>query len=70
LLARWFPELVESGGIIESPLQRADGLCAAGHWPSGVGTLLVKTDHTLPVAGSIKARGGIYEVLLQAERIA
>ena len=71
LLQLLFPELAQTGGIIESRLQRADGLrteimgddVRAGRW-------LLKCDHSLPIAGSIKARGGIYEVLLHAESLA
>jgi D-serine dehydratase len=71
LLAHLFPELKTTGGIIESPLLSVGGLrmqmtgdmCSIGRW-------LIKGDHTLPVAGSIKARGGIYEVLAFAEGLA
>ena len=69
LLASLFPELVADGGIIESALVPAPKLEKEllGGSPGG---LLVKCDHALPVAGSIKARGGIYEVLCHAEDLA
>jgi D-serine dehydratase len=71
LLAELFPELAPSSGIIESPLFAADALqkmlMGRDH---RVGRWLIKGDHALPVAGSIKARGGIYEVLMHAESLA
>jgi D-serine dehydratase len=71
LLEKLFPELRSCAGIIESPLHRAEGLQSAlGYSLDTHGQLFVKCDHSLPVAGSIKARGGIYEVLLHAERVA
>ncbi|KVK73656.1 D-serine ammonia-lyase [Burkholderia sp. MSMB1498] len=68
LLAALFPELRPSGGRIASPLQRADRLQRAGH--TDAGAWFVKRDDALPVAGSIKARGGFHEVLALAESIA
>ncbi len=68
-IARRFPETQKDGGRIESPLvalarmQRALGVNVTG-------TLLAKLDSELPIAGSIKARGGIYEVLKHAEALA
>jgi D-serine dehydratase len=70
LLARLFPELAESDGRIESALLPAPAMQRALGLPGSAGALWIKADHTLPVAGSIKARGGIYEVLEFAESLA
>ncbi|MCB6183055.1 D-serine ammonia-lyase [Leeia sp. TBRC 13508] len=63
-----FPETSTSQGIIESPLLRLATLQATIGAPDG--QLWLKADHALPIAGSIKARGGIYEVLKHAETLA
>jgi D-serine dehydratase len=72
LLAALFPEQVPEG-IIESPLIPIPNL-AARFLPEALRDanqrIFVKADHALPVAGSVKARGGIYEVLCLAERVA
>lgn len=62
-----FPETAAAGGIIESPLRAIPRMREA---QGGTGTWLLKLDSMLPVSGSIKARGGIYEVLKCAEDIA
>lgn len=67
LLCELFPETATAGGIIESALLELPALTEALH--PGC-RLLLKADHDLPVAGSVKARGGIYEVLGYAERLA
>jgi D-serine dehydratase len=75
-LRRWaraltvlFPELADAGGLIESPLMAIDDLSAVPGLPKKTRGL-IKADHALPVAGSIKARGGVYEVLVHAESVA
>ena len=70
LLAQLFPELTATQGVIESPLLDASAMQAALELPPTAGRLWIKADHVLPVAGSIKARGGIHEVLEFAERLA
>ncbi len=70
LLAKLFPELKSCHGVIESPLLAAPHLASALGMSAADGALWVKGDHLLPVAGSIKARGGIHEVLEFAEQVA
>jgi len=68
-----FPELKESNGFIESSIHQLNAMKAAlekQYHLSIPGQLLLKGDHELPISGSIKARGGIYEVLKHAERLA
>ncbi len=67
LLARLFPELEASAGRIESDLLGAPDMQQALGLPTRHGSLWIKADHSLPIAGSIKARGGIHEVLEFAE---
>lgn len=69
LLAGLFPELGQSG-VIESPLWPAAAMQRAMALPAAMGRLWIKADHDLPIAGSIKARGGIHEVLQHAEELA
>ena len=66
LLAELFEEAAERFGIIESPLLEVPIL--AGKLCPGA-RILLKADHDLPVAGSVKARGGIYNVLCFAESL-
>jgi D-serine dehydratase len=70
LLAELFEDTRDSAGIIESPLLHAPAMQQSFHDAGGKGSLWIKADHALPVAGSIKARGGVHEVLEIAEKLA
>lgn len=68
-----FPEAKKNAGIIESPLVEIENMKNALEKEYGSkipGRLYLKMDSHLDVAGSVKARGGIYEVLCYAERLA
>src|SRR5450830_1717037 len=67
-LAKVFPETQVSGGIIESPIVPLPAMQAALKVMTG--KVWLKQDSHLPISGSIKARGGIYEVLKHAETLA
>ncbi|MBX9266739.1 D-serine ammonia-lyase [Chromobacterium violaceum] len=72
-ISRAFPETAASGGIIESPLLPVPAFqqaLARYHGRELPGRLWLKADSHLPISGSIKARGGIYEVLKHAEDLA
>lgn len=68
-----FPELKATKGIIESELREIPRMQSWLNrtYGSGIeGKLMLKMDSDLPVSGSVKARGGIYEVLKHAEDLA
>ena len=72
-IAKVFPETAEANGIIESPITAIPKMkeaLAATYETEIPGELLLKQDNALPISGSIKARGGIYEVLKHAETLA
>ena len=72
-LAKAFAETAKTQGIIESlvvAIPAMQKLLEQQYQTEITGRLLLKKDSHLPISGSIKARGGIYEVLTHAERLA
>ncbi|RNF40655.1 D-serine ammonia-lyase [Planococcus salinus] len=72
-LAKEFPDTTETKGIVESDLRKVQSAKEGLNQRYGTqieGSLYLKCDHDLPIAGSIKARGGVYEVLQHAEQLA
>lgn len=72
-LYQGFTEVRVFDGVIESELVSAPTMQAKLKEYCGMdlpGKLMIKLDNLLPISGSIKARGGIYEVLKHAETLA
>ena len=71
LLMEYFDDTKDTNGIIESPLKKIPNMEKVLKEKTSLeGNLYLKMDSHLAVAGSIKARGGIYEVLYHAEKLA
>ena len=72
LFMNLFKETKQNAGIIESPFVAGVDFKNALESYKGAkikGDIYLKLDSHLPISGSIKARGGIYEVLAHTERL-
>ena len=72
-LVKVFPETIATHGLIQSPLAEIDAMKTILNDKANAqikGKLYLKLDSNLAVAGSVKARGGIYEILKHAEDLA
>lgn len=72
-LVKAFPDTAGLNGIIESEVVDIPNMKKQLEEQYGAiisGRLMLKKDSHLPISGSIKARGGIYEVLTHAEKLA
>lgn len=67
-----FPETEKTQGILESPLREIPTMQHILSDNNGTieGRLFLKCDNELPISGSIKARGGFYEIMKYAEKLA
>lgn len=73
LIEKYFPETKPLYGLIESPLEEINAMkdCLNDKYGAALdGRLFLKEDSHLAIAGSVKARGGIYEVLNYTEKVA
>ena len=73
VIMHYFPETAPANGIIESPLTEISSMkrvLQADYGTEIPGKLFLKQDSHLAVSGSVKARGGIYEVLKHTEDLA
>lgn len=72
-IQKCFPETQPQNGLIESPLTEIENMKKQLEQEYNVsisGRLFLKQDSHLAISGSVKARGGIYEVLKHAEDLA
>ncbi len=72
-IMKCFPETKDRNGIIESallPIPTMQEYMNEKYGSRIQGKLLLKQDSHLAIAGSVKARGGIYEVLKHTEELA
>lgn len=72
-IMKCFPETKDRKGLIESvltPVPEMKALLRDKYGAGLEGNLLLKQDSHLAIAGSVKARGGIYEVLKHTEDLA